>query len=296
MRISLISLILIFFFQACASKKYTSKNRIIEPAVNAALSDLSSYKPALPYISYFKKNPARIDYKDDNYLCSSYDFKNGIILIPRQLDSSPESLKIEILKGLYLWKTHREYRLEELMNEEAVLSETLALRYFFDLGLKNENLLKDTALNKLMKRNVCVFISMNGKIFLNHVQNKYLSSLPACGWPLESVSKQKIWFDRLKKSLSDGSFVQLMYESDLEKVKKGLISQSEASRNAALMRSKPSYELYREYRGYSDLSIEKLSKFEKEYFKGLENFFLWEKKYSSEVENARYEYSVCSED
>ncbi len=264
--------------------------------MNEALEELSSYGPAKEYAAYFRKNPARIDYKDDNYLCPSYDFKNGIILIPRQLDSSRAALKIEIMKSLYLWKIHREYRLEELMNEEAVMAEAAALKYFFDMGLRNKDLIEDIALNKLMKRNVCVFISMSGKIFLNHAQNKYLTSLPACGWPLETLNKQKIWFSRVKESLKDGSFVRLMDETNMEKVRKQIMTQAEASRESALLRSKTTYELYRQYRGYSDLSLEKLSKFEKEYLKAVDDFLLWEKSYAPELENARYEYSVCSKD
>lgn len=281
---------------ACSVNKYSRNNKTVEPAVNKAVEELSNYGPAKEYVAYFKKNPARINYRNDNYICSSYDFKNGIILIPRQLDSSQAAMKIEIMKSLYLWKIHNQYRLEEFMNEEAVMAEILALRYFFDLGLGNKDLTEDTILSKLMTKNVCIFISMSGKIFLNNAQNKYLSSLPACGWPLETLNKQKIWFGRLKNALQDGSFIRLIDEANLEKVKKHIMTAADAARESALLRSKTTYEIYRQYRGYSDISLEKLSKFEKEYLKTIENFMLWEKSYAEQIENARYDYLVCSQD
>lgn len=283
----------LFFIAACSSS-YKKKNRVIEPSINSALDEISRYTPARPYISFFKNRPARIDFKDDKYICSSYDFKNGIILLPRQLDNSPEALKLEILKGLYLWKVHNDYKLEALMVEEAELAEIKAIEYFFELGVKNDTLSRDFGLNTVIGKGLCTLITMNSKIFLNYTNNKYISNVSACGWPLETLNKQKIWFSRLKESIEDGSFIQLMYESDMDKVKRGLMSESDASRNAAILRSKPLYEIYRQERGYSDISLERLKKFQKEYAREKENFFLWEKTHASDIENARYEYTICA--
>ncbi len=286
---------LVAFISAGCSTSYKKKNRIVEPSISSALKEISRSKIALPYISFFKKKPARIDFKNDENFCSLYDLKSGIILISQKLQSSPYALQIEIMKSLVIWKLHNEYKLDHLMVEEAQLAEIKAIEYFFDLGIKAEDFNSDYSFQLFYAPALCRFITINGKIFLNYTQNKYLLNKPACNLPLETLNRQKTWFSKLKESLSDGSFIQLMYKDDQEKVRLGLLSESDAARNAAILRSKPLYEIYREQRGYSEISLEKLKKFQKEYEKEIKLFLLWEKNHYLDIEDARYDYNFCAD-
>lgn len=280
---------------AGCSTSYKKKSRIVDPGINSAIKEISRYKVAKPYISFFKKKPVRIDFKNDENFCSLYDLKSAIILIPQKIQNSPYALQIEIFKSLVIWKLHNEYRLDYLMVEEAQLAEMKAIQYFFELRIKGESFDSDTSLKFYYAPALCRFITTNGKMFLNYAQNKYLLNKPTCQLPLETINRQKVWFSRLKDSLEDISFIQLMYENDQEKVRLGLLKESDAARNAAMLRSKPLYEIYREQRGYSDISLEKLKKFQKEYEKEVESFLLWEKTHYLEIESARYEYSFCAD-
>lgn len=244
-------------------------------------------------ISYYKKNPVKIYYNSDrNLKCSLYDFKNSIIYIPLQFESSPLTLELELVKALNIWKMHNSYSLNDITLEELILGDMASLKYFISNNPVND-FFNDKILSNYIKNIFCNFILINFKTTLNLIHDKYIAINTKCLYPPDTINEQKIWLNKMQQAIADGTYIDFVYESDLEKVKKGFIRMQDANRNALILRSKNMYEIYREQRGYINMSLKNLDRFEKFYNKETENWLKWEKDNKKYIEKLKYEFTSC---
>ena len=136
---------------------------------------------------------------------------------------------------------------------------------------------------------------MNTQITTHYITNKNSIINNKCELPLESIISQRAWFSSIKDAMQNDTFFDLMYRKDMIRVKKGAITQAEAIKNDATLRSKPIYEVYRDQRSYYDISMEKIDKFDAYYKKEISKDTQWRLKHKDDIENARYELNSCME-
>lgn len=286
------------FFSFSCSGGQVAKEITLEPSIERILEEFEASKEYAPLVKFIKKHRARIEFEENSPgNCVKYDFSRGRITIPRKYRESELFLKLETLKALYIWKMHLTYKLEEYLEEEEVLASLQQMHYILGSvdNLTNKTFESDKRIKQKFTKEFCAYAILNTQMMVNIVNLRCQVMDTECGFPLETVATQRAWSQKVKESMQNEKFFDLMYEKDLLKVKRGLMKMAEATRNNAMLRSKPLYEIYRDQRSYYDISLDKLDKFEKFFKSEMENDKAWRQKHFEEIENARYEFPSCAE-
>lgn len=291
------TLIIVFYlitlsFFSCYRKNL--KEITIEPSIERTLENIEKNRDYRHLVKYLYSTGAKIEYiEDKNINCILYDFNNKKISIPREFKNSENFLTLSVLKAIYIWKIHQDFNLDDLLVEEEILATLKQIHYIFESEFYEKDFKTDLLFNKYFKKEFCTYITLNTSMIEHLIVNKNSIINPKCKLPLEDIESQKKWIKAIKDSLENNTFFELMYSRDMQKVKKGSMTQAEAMKNDAMLRSKPLYEIYRDQRNFYDTSMEKIKKFEEYYKKEINYDTNWRKIHESDIENAKNEFSFC---
>ena len=282
---------------SCSGKKAV-KEITLEPSIERVLEEFETSPEYSYLVKFIKKRRARLEFDENPSMnCVRYDYANGRITIPRKYKESDLFLTLETLKALYIWKTHITFGLEEFLAEEEVLATAQQMHYILALRSDAGNKIfeDEKFIREKLKKEFCSYTILNTQMMSNLIRLRTSVINNDCGLPLETVMTQRSWAYKIKEAMQNEKFFDLMYEKDLLKVRRGLLTMADATRNNAMLRSKPLYEIYRDQRSYYDVSLDKIDKFEKFYKKELEKDKEWRLAHKDEIENARYEFTSCAE-
>jgi len=291
----------IIFFIFCfvllnSCVKKNLKEITTEPSIERIIDTIEKTRNFSYLAKYIQKNPAKIEYIEDKDInCILYDFKNQKIMIPRNYKNSEIFLTLQVLKAIYIWKIHNEYKLDELLVEEEILGTLNQIYYIMESNYPYDLLGKDKFFNNNLKKEFCLYITMNTQITTHYITNKNSIINNKCELPLESIISQRAWFSSIKEAMQNDNFFDLMYQRVMLKVKRGKLTYAESIKNDATLRSKPIYEVYRDQRSFYDISMEKIDKFETYYKNEINKDTQWRLKHKDDIENAKYELNSCME-
>jgi len=183
--------IILFFccfilLNSCIKKNL--KEITTEPSVERIIETIEKSKNFSYLAKYIQRNPAKIEYIEDKDInCLLYDFKNQKILIPRNYKNSEMFLTLQILKAIYIWKIHNDYKLDELLVEEEILGTLNQIYYIMEKNYPYDILEKDEFFANNLKKEFCLYITMNTQIAAHNITNKNSIINNKCGLPLENI-------------------------------------------------------------------------------------------------------------
>ncbi len=289
-----LSLFLALFLISCASNK--KKNDIIissEPSIERALDILNDTPDGKRFVKFLYKNPIRIEYSNTAGLCHKFAFAKNRIYIARDFKESDILLALEVARAALIYKMSLESKLKEIITEEEEVAALLQARIALQLNLVNDDFLKYPFSSKI-KSEFCTYIMDGQEPAIRKARNAALIMDPNCQLPLETLHAQKAWLKKIKDSTGKGNFFQVLYERDLEKVKKGTITMAQAMKSDALNRGLNTYDIYRYQRTFYENSSEMISKIEKLYKQELSRDTHWRQGNVDIIERASMEFSECN--
>jgi hypothetical protein len=290
-RPALLSVILLA--AACAGPQKVDIRLTSEPSIERALDTLASVPEGRKLVSFLYQRPLRFEYSNTSGLCYKFSLKTGRIFLPAEFRGSDTLLALTLGRSAYIYRLYAESGLEEIIAEE---EETAAL-FQARMGLEINLLNSDFAGKKFaggIKTDFCAYILDGSRYAAQGARALALSQDADCQRPLETLQNQRVWLEKTRQAINDETFFQLLYDRDQRKVRKGLMSQSEAMKNDANIRSLPTYETYRFQRTFYDKQNDIFSRFEKVYREALQDDDAWRAANAGAIQRAREEFSACN--
>ncbi len=263
-----------------------------EPSIERAFDLLAAAPDGRPLLKFLRKRPVRFEYSNTAGLCHKFSLKTGAIYLPPEYRASDKVLALAVARAAEIYRLYVYTGLEEPITEEEEISALLQARLAVELGLGNEDFDKVKGPDPI-KASFCAYVLGGASYAMERARRRALASDPDCQFPLDTVENQRIWLDKIRKSISDDTFYQLMQDRDLLRVKRGTLTMAEAMKNEATLRALPAYEVYRYQRTFYDTQSDIVARMEKARAAAIKEDERWRAARRGELEQVREEFSAC---
>ena len=284
---------LCLLLSGCLFNKKPEARLTSEPSIERAFDVLGAAPGGKPLVDFLNERPVRFEYGNTPGLCNKFFLKKGRIFLPRELKDSDKLLAMAVARAAYIYRLYATSGLEEIISEEEELGALFQARIGIEIDLLDRDFKRNKAAKEL-KSDFCVYIMEGSKSAALSARTTALSSQPECQRPLETLQAQRVWLNETRKAINTGSFYQLLYERDLQKVRKGVMTQGEAMKNDATIRALPTYEIYRYQRVLYDQQSDIFSRIENLYDSALRDDEAWRLANKPAIDRAREEFSTCN--
>jgi hypothetical protein len=286
----------LILFAACALAACAGSRREIrltsEPSIERALDILSGTREGGPLLKFLLKHPVRFEYSNTAGLCHKLSLKTGEIFLPPEYRSSDKMLALALARAADIYRLYTLTGLDEIISEEEELSSLLAARLAMELDLVNADFDKTKGAEGI-KASFCAYLLGGTRYAMERARSQALSADSDCRRPLDTLENQRVWLERLRRSMNDGTFYQLLYDRDQLRVKKGSLTMSQAMKNDAVVRGLPDYEVYRYQRTFYDRQSDIVGRFEKIRAGELREDADWRQARQAALDRTREEFSDC---
>lgn len=282
---TLIFLIMIFTLNSCHYNitKLSEDKKITDVLGKLTGTEVSSF------INHLDKNPKQILFNPNkNINCIKIDDKR--IYIPAIYKESKLMTELYTVKALYLNYLNDKYKFEENFTELEQLLIYYQINFFFKYSYISSEIEKDKLFINYFAPYLCAYL-ISKETLDEMIIKKTQTHNRECSYPLENLDYFKKFYNSLKKSFNTygNDYFQLMYQREIDKVKRGLLTKEEAEKNYYYIVSDIQGNLYREKREYIQDHIYNFSKFEKLYRKQIKIF----KKNQNNYKNILQQLSFC---
>ncbi len=277
---------------ACAGRR-PEVRLTSEPSIERALDILGSVPQGRPLVKFLYKNPVRFEYSNTAGLCAKYAFKSNEILLPPAFRGSDRVLALAIARAAFIYRLRAETGLEEIISEEEELAALYQARVALEINLANADFSGEAKSAAGIKNDFCAYVLESSRYAMAQARKEVLTPDTDCQRPLETLENQRVWLEKTRQAINDENFYQLMYDRDLQRVKKGSMPYNEAMRNDAVLRGLPTYDVYRYQRTFYDRQSDLFSNFEKAYSRELKLDAAWRGEHQGAIDAAREEFSDC---
>ena len=264
-----------------------------EPSIERAFDVLGATPDGKTLINFLNEKPVRFEYGNTPGLCNKFFLKTRKIFLPRELRDSDKLLAMAAARAAYIYRLYVTSGLDEIISEEEELGALFQARIGLEIKLMDTDFKRNKAAKEL-KSDFCTYLMEGSKSAALAARTTALSSMPECQRPLETLQAQRVWLNETRKAINAGSFYQLLYDRDLHKVHKGVMTQGEAMKNDAAIRSLPTYEIYRYQRVFYDQQSDIFSSIESLYNSALRDDEAWRTANQAAIDRAREEFSTCN--
>ena len=264
-----------------------------EPSIERAFDILNAPPQGKPLVRFLYKHPVRFEYSNTPGLCHKFSIKTGKIFLPADYKNSDLVLALAAARAAYIYRLYVQTGLDEILSEEEELGTLYQARIALEINIMNADFEKAKAAAEL-KTDFCTYILENSAYAMAQARKEVLAQDADCQRPLETLENQRVWLEKTRRAINDETFYQLLYERDLQRVRKGTLSMAEAMRNDARTRSLPMYEVYRFQRTFYDRQSEIFKVFEKAYAREIKEDAAWRRDRQEDIDRAREEFSACN--
>ncbi|MBI4802467.1 MAG: hypothetical protein HY796_08090 [Elusimicrobia bacterium] len=276
---------------ACLPKTYVKLTS--EPSIERALDVLNSAPEGKSLMHFLYKRPVRFEYSNRPGLCHKFSLKTGEIFLPLEFKNSDAFLALALARAAYIYRLYGLSGMEEIVSEEEELGALFQARLGLAINLA-DNDFEQNKYAKQLRSEFCTYIMEGSVSAALLARTAALSSDPQCQHPLETLQTQRAWLEKTKEAIDGENFFALMYERDMQLVKKGLIPITRAMKNDANLRALPRYEIYRYQRTFYDKQSGIFTKLEKLYRNALKEDAAWRASFQTDINKAREEFSACN--
>jgi hypothetical protein len=264
-----------------------------EPSIERALDLIGGTEDGRPLVKFLYKHPVSIEYSNTAGLCHKFSLKEGKIFLPTEYRASDPVLALAVARAAYIYRVYAETGMEELISEEEELSALVQGRLAVELRVPSAEFdrARETA---GLKADICAYLLGGSRYAMAQARKEALSPDKDCGRPLETLEGQRTWLEKIRQSINDETFYQLLYERDMQRVHKGSITMAQAMKNDAILRGLPTYEIYRYQRTFYDRQsdiFDKMSALQQEDLRVEDD---WRARMTPELDAEREEFSACS--
>lgn len=280
----------LLFLGACASRpeiRLTS-----EPSMERALDILASTRQGKPLVKFLYKHPVRFEYSNTAGLCAKFSLKNHKIFLPVDYRGSDQVLALALARAGYIYRIYTETGMEEIISEEEELAALYQARVALEIGLVNADFAKTRSAAEI-KNDFCTYVLESSRYAMAQARKEALTPDTDCQRPLETLENQRVWLEKTRQAINDENFYQLLYERDLQRVRKGSMPYNEAMKNDAVIRGLPTYDVYRYQRTFYDRQSDLFEKLEKAYAREIRLDAAWRAANQGAIAAARQEFSAC---
>lgn len=280
------------FLTACAGNRRDIR-LTSEPSIERAFDIISQTKLGKPLVKFLYQHPVMFEYSNTAGICHKFSLKKGMIYMPVEMRGSDLVLALAIARAAYIYRLYLLTGLDEIISEEEELAVLYQSRLGLEINLVSGDLEK-AGNAAALKRDFCTYIMDRSGYAMAQARKEALAQNPDCQRPLETLAGQRVWLGKIRQAVSDNNFPQLLYERDLQRVRRGTMAMSEAMKNDAAVRGMPSYETYRFQRTFYDDQNSIFSNFEKIYKSEIKEDQGWRDAHKEDIDRARSEFSDCN--
>ncbi len=280
----------LLFLGSCASRPEIRLSS--EPSMERALDLLNSTPQGKPLVKFLLKNPVSFEYSNTAGLCAKYALKNHKIFLPQDYRGSDKVLALAIARAGFIYRMYTEIGMEEIISEEEELAALYEARVAIELGLVNADFARAKNAGEI-KKDFCTYVLESSRYAMAQARKEVLTPDTNCQRPLETLENQRAWLEKSRQAINDNNFYQLMYDRDLQRVKKGSMPFSEAMKNDATLRGLPVYDVYRYQRTFYDSQSDLFSTLQKVYEREIKKDADWRAGHQGAIDAAREEFSAC---
>jgi hypothetical protein len=264
-----------------------------EPSIERAFDILQGTPEGKPLMKFLYRNPLRFEYSNTPGLCYKFSLKTGKILIPEDYKSSDLLLALTAARAAHIYRLGKETGLDEIIAEEEELAALFQARLAVEINVVEKDFPAAARHAAAMKADFCAYVLESSRYAMRQARKEALAADADCQRPLETLEAQRVWLEKARKAINEENFYQLVYERDMDKVRKGAMPMSEAMRKDARLRALPSYEVYRYQRTFYDKQTDIFRRFEKAYAGETAADEAWRASHKDDLDRAREEFSAC---
>ena len=284
---------LCLILSGCFVNKKPEVRLTSEPSIERALEILSGTPEGKQLMRFLQKNPVRFEYSNTPGGCHKFSLKTGRIYLSKEYKDSDALLALALARAAYIYRLYALSGLQEVISEEEEAGALFQARIGLEAGLTNRDFEQNHFAGDLQS-DFCTYVMTGAKSAAIAARNAALSEEPECQHPLETLQAQRVWLEKTRKAINDDSFFQLLYDRDLQKVRKGVMPSSEAMKNDATIRAMPMYDIYRYQRSFYDTQNDILARMERLYKSALKDDEAWRRANQMTIDSAREEFSTCN--
>jgi hypothetical protein len=264
-----------------------------EPSIERALDIVGSTEQGKPLVKFLYKNPVRFVYSNTPGLCHKFSLKTRTIFLPMEYKGSDLVLALAIARAGHIYRLYKLTGMDEIISEEEELGAIFQARLALEINLVNADFEKAAGAPEI-KTDFCTYVLENSGYAMNQARRKALAPDADCQRPRETLENQRVWLEKTLRAINDETFYQLLYDRDMDRVKKGAMPMSEAMKNDAMLRSLATYEVYRFQRTFYDKQNDSFTRFGKIYASELRKDASWRAAHQPDIDRAREEFSACN--
>ncbi len=264
-----------------------------EPSIERALDIVGSTKQGRPLVQFLYKNPVSFEYSNTPGLCHKFSLKTETIYLPLDYKGSDLVLALALARAGQIYRLYALTGMAEIISEDEELGALFQARLAVELNLVNADFDKAGGAPEI-KTDFCTYVLENSAYVMAQARKKALSPDADCQRPRETLENQRVWLEKTVRAINDETFYQLLYERDLARVKKGLMPMSEAMKNDAVLRSLPTYTVYRYQRTFYDTQSDIFTRFGEIYAGEIRKDASWRAAHQADIDRAREEFSNCN--
>ncbi|MFA6434812.1 MAG: hypothetical protein WCW52_08965 [Elusimicrobiales bacterium] len=264
-----------------------------EPSIERALDMLADTPEGGPLTRFLLKNPVKFEYSGAPGACHRFSLDTGVIYLPKDYRNSDPLLTLALARAAYIYRLYTLSGLDEVLSEEEELGALFQARVGLGIGLANGDFERNRFAVEL-RSDFCTYIMDGSGAAAMAARAAALSAQPECQRPRDTLREQQVWLENMRKAIADKSFFQLLYDRDLRKVHKGVMSAGEAMKNDAQVRAMPTDELNRYQRIFYDKQNGIVARIEQLYREALKNDAAWRLANQRAIDQAREEFSACN--
>jgi len=284
--------VFLIFLGGCATSA-GKPELYFEPSLERAMEIVGQTREGRGLLSYLDKNPVSVKYSDSiSGPWPKFNPAEKEILIPENVRRSDVLAGLLIARGLAEYRVYDSLNLSETLAETEEIAAVTQAHIALELGLEQGALLGSAA-GKAALSEVCVYVAQGPEKFSGKILAESLSPNAEYQRPLETIDGAKKWLGRVKDAMAEGTLPQLLYERDMERVKKKTLTQARADANSARVRSADPESLWRMQRQFFASAGKTLDEAAALGQKTLEEDLMWRRRNSALISQRLAELTWC---
>lgn len=278
---------------SCSGNRRAAPSLTPEPAIERAFDVLATAREGKKLISFLEKNPVSFEFANVEAPCPRYEFDRRRIYLRREFKGSDAMLALAVARAAQVYRFHRLTGLDAPTAEQEELAALFQARIGLQVSLVNADFDVDDPGVKEIKSAFCTYIHEGQRYAMEKARSSALITEQWCARPFETLSSLGMWLNRTKEAVRNETLFTLLYERDLQRVRRGLITMADAMRNDARFRAMPLYEINRFQRMFYDTENTKVSRALRLYRDLTEDDTRWRERHAEEITRAREAFATC---
>jgi hypothetical protein len=264
-----------------------------EPAIERAFDVLATAKEGKKLIAFLEKNPVSFEFANVEAPCPRYEFDRRTIYLRRGFKGSDTMLALAVARAAQVYRFHRLTGLDAPAAEQEELAALFQARIGLQINLVNDDFGTDDPGVREIKSSFCTYLHEGQRYTMQKARSSALATEQWCARPFETLSSLGMWLERTREAVRDDTLFTLLYERDLQRVRRGQITMADAMRNDARFRAMPIYEINRFQRMFYDTENRKISRANRLYRNMTAEDASWRESHAAEINRAREAFATC---